>query len=123
MLSFGQRLKMIRRESDLSQADLAEALGVSVHSVSKWECDSNMPDISLLLPISGVLGVTTDCLLGAGTNETDDREALLKEIKAIQDGPCGADPHEKRSYRIVCAIEEFLKKYPLNYEGKNEYAK
>ena len=76
MTSFGQRLKMLRREADLSQAELAEALGVSVHSVSKWECDSNMPDVSLLLPLSTVLCVTTDCLLGAGMNEKDDLKNL-----------------------------------------------
>ena len=69
MLSFGQRLKMLRCEANLSQSELADAIGASVQSVSRWECDSNMPDISLLLPLSVVLGVTTDCLLGAGTNE------------------------------------------------------
>ena len=49
MLSFGQRLKLLRKEVDLSQTDLAEQLFVSVQSVSKWECATTMPDI-LLLP-------------------------------------------------------------------------
>ena len=121
MLSFGQRLKTLRREADLSQSDLAEEIGVSVHSVSKWECDSNMPDASLLVPLSVVLGVTTDCLLGAGTNEKEDRDALRKEIEAIDATPYGKG-HESRTYRIAAVIEEFLKKYPLCYGVKVEYA-
>lgn len=40
MSSFGQRLKAIRKGMQLTQADLAEKLMVSVQSISKWECDS-----------------------------------------------------------------------------------
>ena len=122
MLSFGQRLKLLRNEADISQSDLADALGVSAQSVSKWECDLYCPDVTLLLPLAGVLGVTTDCLLGAGSNEKEDREELIKEIKAIQDGPCGEGAHGRKSYRIAGLIDEFLKKYPLNYEMRLKYA-
>ena len=87
MLSFGQRLKLLRSEADISQSDLADALGVSAQSVSKWECDAYCPDLSLLLPLSAVLGVTADCLLGAGTNEKEDIERLNKEIKELNCEP------------------------------------
>jgi len=115
MISFGQRLKALRREADLSQAELAEAVGVTVHSVSKWECDSNMPDVSLLVPLSVVLGVTTDCLLGAGTNEKEDFEKLEEELIATEN-------HSYFDYEINLKRYEtaraFLKKYPLNYKVK-----
>jgi|GEM_PF-2120140 len=78
MLSFGQRLKLLRSEAGISQSDLAEALGTSAQSVSKWERDLYLPDVSMLLPLSVVLGVTTDCLLGAGTNEKEDKEELYR---------------------------------------------
>ncbi len=115
MDTFGQRLKMLRRAADLSQLDLADAVGVSVHSVSKWECDSNMPDSSLLLPISSVLGVTTDCLLGAGTNEKEDLEKLDEEIEKI--GQHSYFDYESNLKRYEAA-QAFLKKYPLNYKVK-----
>ncbi len=115
MLSFGQRLKKLRREADLSQADLAEAVGVSVHSVSKWECDSNMPDVSLLLPISAVLGVTSDCLLGAGTNEKEDQKEFEEEIRKL--GPPNYYDYKMNLKRYEAA-KAFLKKYPLNYKVK-----
>lgn len=115
MLSFGQRLKMLRRKADLSQADLADAVGVSVHSVSKWECDSNMPDVSLLLPLSAVLGVTSDCLLGAGTNEKEDQKEYEEEIRKL--GTPNYYDYETNLKRYETA-KSFLKKYPLNYKVK-----
>ena len=115
MDTFGQRLKMLRRAADLSQADLADAVGVSVHSVSKWECDSNMPDSSLLLPISSVLGVTTDCLLGAGSNEKEDLEELETELNNIVIDNYFNYEKNLKKYELA---KSFLKKYPLNYKVK-----
>lgn len=116
MLSFGQRLKALRNESALSQADLAEKLGVSVQSVSKWECDAYFPDISLLLPLSVILGVTTDCLLGAGTNEAEDKKALENKLGCIAE----KYGHKWRGYDLPrLSYEEckkYLKKHPLDYE-------
>ena len=115
MLSFGQRLKQLRNEADISQVDLADALGVSAQSVSKWECDAYFPDVSMLLPLATVLGVTTDCLLGAGTNEKDDLEELETELnKIVIDNYFNYEKNLKK-YELVKA---FLKKYPLNYKVK-----
>ena len=80
MLSFGQRLKMLRREREFSQADLAENIGVTVQSVSKWECDNTMPDISQIVPLASILNVTTDCLLGVGSDEKSDKNELFDVI-------------------------------------------
>lgn len=121
MLSFGQRIKMLRNECELSQAELAEKLGVSVQSVSKWECDAYYPDVSILLPLAAILGVTTDCLLGAGTNEKKDREELDRELAKIAENDATDSDDafhmgynaNKKSYE---ATKNFLKKYPLNYE-------
>ena len=121
MLSFGQRLKMLRCEADLSQSELADAIGASVQSVSRWECDSNMPDISLLLPLSAVLGVTADCLLGAGTNEKEDLEELKKTIFDMKIGK-KSDDENGLFYNIYQTQKEFLKKYPMNYAVKLECA-
>ena len=39
MLNFGQKIKKLRTDAGLSQAMLAEHLGVSVQSISNWECN------------------------------------------------------------------------------------
>ena len=83
MLSFGQRLKLIRKEAQITQAELSEKLMVSVQAISKWECDNTMPDISQIVPLAAILGVTTDCLLGVGGDEKADREKLYEEIDCI----------------------------------------
>ena len=118
MLSFGQRLKLLRNEADISQSDLADALGVSAQSVSKWECDLYCPDVSMLLPLAGVLGVTTDCLLGAGTNEKKDIEELQKEIDEIYKEKPWNEYENNAAYCEYLARAEFLKKYPFNYKVK-----
>lgn len=49
---FGKRISVLRRRAGLSQADVAEKLGVTSQAVSKWECGNAIPDIDLLLELS-----------------------------------------------------------------------
>lgn len=74
MLSFGERLKTLRRESGFSQSYIAEQIGVSIQSVSNWECDNTMPDISQIVPLASILGISTDCLLGVGKDQNGERK-------------------------------------------------
>ena len=67
--TFGERFQRLRKEKGLTQENIAEAVNVSSHAVSKWENDINMPDITLLLRLSEILGVTTDELLGKENHE------------------------------------------------------
>ncbi len=112
---------MLRREADISQSDLADALGVSVQSVSKWECDAYYPDVSMLLPLASVLGVTADCLLGAGSNEKEDLEKLETDHIELCHAPWKPGK-ENKYYLMYLNSKEFLKKYPLNYQVKLEGA-
>ena len=48
----GQFLKTLRKEKNITQEVLAEALNVSSRTVSRWETGSNMPDISLLVELA-----------------------------------------------------------------------
>lgn len=119
MLSFGQRLRVIRKEAQLTQAELAEKLMVSVQSISKWECDSSMPDISQIVPLSAILGVTTDCLLGVGRDEKTDREKLYEEVQKINKGIEKVYSRKDNAYYECYALyKEHIKKYPLDYEIK-----
>ena len=51
-IRIGSFLKALRKEKGLTQEQLAEQLGVSARTVSRWETGSNMPDISLLIEIA-----------------------------------------------------------------------
>ena len=63
-LNFGENIKRLRRDRDLTQEALADALGVSAQSVSKWECAYGYPDITQLPAIANFFGVTVDAILG-----------------------------------------------------------
>ena len=54
----GSAIKQLRESRDMTQAELAETIGVSSKTVSKWETAKGLPDISLLQPLSQALGVS-----------------------------------------------------------------
>ncbi len=62
-MSLGKRINRFRTEKSMSQGDLAEQLGVSRQSISKWETDSSVPDLDKLVKLSEVFGVTLDELV------------------------------------------------------------
>ena len=54
----GTTIKQLREKRNLTQADLAEQIGVSSKTVSKWETAKGLPDISLLQPLAEALGIS-----------------------------------------------------------------
>lgn len=71
----------LRKKSGWSQEELAEQLGVSRQSVSKWEGAQSMPDMDKILQLSKLFGVTTDYLLKDELTEltTDDAKPVTDE--------------------------------------------
>lgn len=61
--TFGERLKKYRQEKRLTQQELADLLGVSNKTISRWESDGGFPDVPVLVPLARALGVTVDDLL------------------------------------------------------------
>lgn len=59
----GRFIAQTRKEKSLTQEQLAEKLGVSNRSVSRWENGKNMPDISLFQPLCDTLDITLEELL------------------------------------------------------------
>lgn len=80
---FGQFLSEIRKEKSMTQKELADKLFVSDKTVSKWERGKSMPNVTLLIPIADVLGITvTELLKGERISEsnslnTDEVENLV----------------------------------------------
>ena len=59
---FSRNLRRLRLQKNLTQEQLANLLGVSVQSVSRWECGNTLPDVMLLPQIARLYGVTVDDL-------------------------------------------------------------
>ena len=70
----GKFISELRKEKNLTQSDLAEQLDVSINAVSKWERGLSMMDISLLKPLSEILGISVSELLnGQRIDKVDDK--------------------------------------------------
>lgn len=78
-MSFGQTIKKLRRDADMTQEQLAELLMISPQAVSRWETDAAMPDISLLAPLANLFNVTTDSLLGVDIYKKDEKVRELSD--------------------------------------------
>ncbi len=59
----GSAIKRLREAKQLTQSELADQLGVSSKTVSKWETAKGFPDISLIEPLSKALGISVPELL------------------------------------------------------------
>jgi len=80
MNNIGQKIKELRKKNDLTQEKLADYLGVSYQAVSKWETGVNTPDLSLIGPLTKLLHVTADELLGLTAPENDERRTELEHL-------------------------------------------
>ena len=80
-MTTGQRIAAKRRELDLSQEGLGEALGVSRQSIYKWESDSSLPDVDKLVALSRLFHVSVGWLLGV---EEDQEEHISNDLSPAQ---------------------------------------
>ena len=70
----------MRKEKDITQETLANFLGVTNQSISKWERNETYPDITMLPAIAGFFKVSVDELLGV--NKSEDEAEITKELEA-----------------------------------------
>ena len=109
--TMGQTIRRLRKEKNLTQEELAEQLGVTFQAVSKWENDAGMPDISQVVPIAHVFGVSTDVLFGTfGTNDTEEVWKIVNNAQALLSRPLTSES----LFQKYLAIKEGLKLYPNN---------
>lgn len=118
MNSFGQRLKTLRKEAGVSQSYIANHIGISTQSVSNWECDNTMPDISQIVPLAALLSVSTDYLLGVGTNEYADKKELEEKVKEIWATYSVNSVENNADILVYELYRNYLNKYPLDYAVK-----
>ena len=61
-MNIGERITALRKEKSISQAELANRLGVSRQAVSKWEQGSSSPDTAKLIQLAELLGTDVEYL-------------------------------------------------------------
>jgi len=101
-MNIGTNIYTLRKEKKITQAQLAEKLGVSEQAISKWENDQCAPDVSLFPIIAEFFGVSIDRIFGYHTSSySEEVEAVMK-----------AADDSMNTYKEIEIISEGLKKYP-----------
>lgn len=113
MSNFEERLIALRKERNLTQEELANKIGVTPQSVSKWETGQSMPDINLLIPLADFFEVSIDYLLGRIDNQ--DINSKKPSIYIVIKEKSG----EETTIRIPFLLAKFLGKKMLKISGQS----
>lgn len=99
--AFGTFVSNLRKEKGLTQKELSERLYVSDKAISKWETGMSIPDTTLLVPLSQILGVSVTELLMCKKIEHE-KELNHKEVEQIVQTVVryGDDQHLPRTYQV-----------------------
>ncbi len=106
-LKLNENIKKYRKSMDLTQEELAEAFGVTVGAVSKWESGSNVPDILTLMQLADFFSISVDVLLGYSMSS--------KNVDDISDR-LDALLHEDKYDEAISEAEKALVRYPGNFK-------
>lgn len=79
-MTFGEKLKFIRKQAGMSQEKLAEKLGVSRQAVTKWETDAGIPDIENIMAISALFHISIDELLSNTVTNSSQPDYLYESV-------------------------------------------
>ncbi len=108
-MTFSEKLTGLRRKSGMSQEQLADRLGVTRQSVSKWEGGAAMPELVKLISLSDIFGVSVDYLVKDWMEEPDNPCGGSGEISSKQ-----ADRLEKK----VDELTNYVKGRVYRYDSK-----
>ncbi len=103
MSNLGERIKIVRIQKKMSQADLANAAGVHQKNISKYEGGGVVPSALILKEMARALGVTADYLLGSDQDDVIKDTELLKHFKDIDKMP------EELKSALITVIEAFVR--------------
>lgn len=96
---FSNNLKKFRQQKNYTQEKAAEILGVSTHTISRWECNTTLPDVTLLPEIARLYCVTIDDLFKepstAYKNYAQRLASVYEETKSPDDFICADHEFEK----------------------------
>ena len=88
-VKIGNLLRLLRRQKNMTQQQLAEKIGLSGKTVSKWECGQGCPDLSVLPGLAAVLGVPMEALLSGNLPEGPQSGGNMKDLKFYVCPVCG----------------------------------
>lgn len=110
-ICFGENLKELRLKANMTQERLADYIGVSFQSISKWERGDTYPDITILPEIASFFNVSVDSLLGV--NKAENEQEILDFIEKYDNLSDNAQKEKQ--------ILEMYEKYPSDFRIQLRY--
>ena len=98
----GVTIKQLRENADMTQAELAERIGVSSKTISKWETAKGLPDISLLQPLAQALGISVIELMNGEQISNQNISANMLRSKFYVCPVCGNVIHSTGNAVVSC---------------------
>ncbi len=107
-LSLGKRIKILRTDLKLTQAELAAAIGSTRATIANWELDRAEPDAEMLSRLSVFFRVSTDYLVGRTNNPNEPLPAQSKQqhpdIRLLSRAAERMSPEEIERLRKVAEV-------------------
>ena len=104
-MELGNNIHHLRKQRGLRQEQLAEAMGVSTASVSKWETGQCAPELTMLMELADFFEVSMDTLVGHSLKAERMEELIAQMDRAAQQ-------REEETASVLC--EKILRNYPNN---------
>lgn len=105
-MKLAENIRSFRKDRGLTQEQLAEALGVTMGAVYKWENKLSTPEIRLIIEMADLFETSVDVLLGYELRNND-RESLVKRLQGYI--------RDKNAPEALLEAEKALKKYPNDF--------
>ena len=102
-----ENIKKSRKEKNLTQEQLAEALSVTTGAVYKWESEKSLPEVGMLMELADFFDTSIDVLLGYELRNND-RSSTIQRLKDYG--------HKREDVNAFIEAEKALQKYPNCFE-------
>ena len=127
-MSVGDRISKLRKEQNISQGNLADAVGVSRQAVSKWENGLSLPDSGNLILLAEVLCTDVEYLTTGRITEAIRPPVVIKTIERVEIPVPKVEIQEKIIEKIVEKpviqyIEKPVIKKVIRYRNHRNYSK
>lgn len=109
-IAISENIKRLRKEKNITQAELAAEFGTTCQSVCRWENGATYPDIELIPDIAAFFGVTTDVLLGCDNESVESKIRKVFHIDMLG---------EEDSKEKICEMRKIMAELP--YEPQIKY--
>lgn len=104
---FYKNIRELRKQQRMTQEQLAEAMGVTVGAVYKWEQNLSTPDIRMMMEIASFFGISVDALVGYEVCSSD-KERIIQQLKRIK---------VTKAYESCWdEVESWIRRYPNDFD-------